>query len=85
MVSVAGHTVNQYAILITSKNAAMIPILLYILYKKKGKNISRAAKKVLTKAKNGKLLKRVKLRRKPIRNAYNKFRYNRLNRKRVGN
>ena len=73
--------------------AAMIPILLYILYKKKGKNISRAAKKVLGKAKTKRLLKKAermsltndKSRRRPIKNVYSKFRNRRLNRKRVGN
>jgi predicted membrane protein len=73
--------------------AAMIPILLYILYKKKGKDISRAAKKVIGKAKTKRLLKKAekmsrtgnKLRRRPIKNAYSKFRHRRLNRKRVGN
>jgi hypothetical protein len=73
--------------------AAMIPILLYILYKKKGKAISRAAKSMLGKAKTKRLLKKAekmsrtknKSRRKPIRNAYSKFRNSRLNRKRTGN
>ena len=36
----------------------MIPILLYILYKKKGKDISRAAKKVIGKAKTKRLLRK---------------------------
>jgi predicted membrane protein len=73
--------------------AAMIPILLYIIYKKKGKDISRAAKKVIGKAKTKRLLKKAekmsrtgnKLRRRPIKNAYSKFRHRRLNRRRVGN
>ena len=71
----------------------MIPILLYILYKKKGKDISRAAKRVLVKAKTKRLLRKAERmaraennpRRRPIRNAYSKFRNRRLNRKRVGN
>ena len=65
----------------------MIPILLYILYKKKGKDISRVAKKVLSKAKAKKLLKRAEnhSRRRSIKNVYSKFRNRRLYRKRVGN
>ena len=73
--------------------AAMIPILLYILYKKKGKDISRAAKKVLSKAKTKRMLKKaenmleynVGNKRKPIRNVYRKFRNRRFNRKRTRN
>ena len=69
----------------------MIPILLYIIYKKKGKGISRVAKKVLSKAKTKRLLKKAekrsraenKSRRRPIKNAYSKFRNRRLNRKRT--
>ena len=64
----------------------MIPILLYILYKKKGKDISRAAKKMLSKAKTKRLLKKVENmpeykvgnKRKPIRNVYRKFKNNRF-------
>ena len=71
--------------------AAMIPILLYILYKKKGKDISRATKRVLGKAKTKRLLRKAERmerakngsRRRPIRNAYSKFRNRRLNRKRT--
>ena len=73
--------------------AAMIPILLYILYKKKGKDISRAAKKMLGKAKAKRMLKRAermsrvenKTRRRPLKNVYSKFRNHRLNRKRTRN
>jgi hypothetical protein len=73
--------------------AAMIPILLYILYKKKGKDISRAAKKVIGKAKTKKLLRRTERmeraennpRRRPLKNVYSKFKNSRLNRKRTGN
>ena len=68
----------------------MIPILLYILYKKKGKDISRAAKKVIGKAKTKRLLRKAERMaraennpRRPIRNAYSKFRNRRLNRKRT--
>ena len=71
--------------------AAMIPILLYIIYKKKGKDISRVAKKVLSKAKTKRLMKKAeksarienKSRRRPIKNAYSKFRNRRFNRKRT--
>ena len=64
----------------------MIPILLYILYKKKGKNISRAAKKVLSKAKARKLLKKAEKisKRRVVKNVYRKFGRNRFNRKRAG-
>lgn len=64
----------------------MIPILLYILYKKKGKNISRAAKKVLSKAKARKLMKKAEKisKRKAVKNVYRKFGRNRFNRKRAG-
>ena len=73
----------------------MIPILLYILYKKKGKDISRAAKKMLSKAKAKRMLKKVEYmpeyeykagnKRKPIRNVYRKFKNNRFGRKRTRN
>ena len=75
----------------------MIPILLYILYKKKGKNISRAAKKMLSKAKAKRMLKKAENmsgnmpeymhgnKRKPIRNVYRKFRNRRFNRRRARN
>jgi hypothetical protein len=71
----------------------MIPILLYILYKKKGKDISRAAKRVLGKAKTKRLLRRAERmaraeknpRRRPLKNVYSKFKNSRLNRKRTGN
>ena len=75
----------------------MIPILLYILYKKKGKDISRAAKKMLSKAKAKRMLKKAESmsgnmpeymhrnKRKPIRNVYRKFRNRRFNRKRARN
>ena len=75
----------------------MIPILLYILYKKKGKDISRAAKKMLSKAKTKRLLKKAENmsgnipeymygnKRKPIRNVYRKFKNNRFGRKRTRN
>ena len=71
----------------------MIPILLYILYKKKGKDISRAAKKVLGKAKARRVLKKAEKasrtenrpRKRRIKNVYSKFRNRRLNRKRAGN
>lgn len=75
----------------------MIPILLYILYKKKGKNISRAAKKMLSKAKAKRMLKKAEKmsgnmpeymhgnKRKPIRNVYRKFKNNRFGRKRTRN
>ena len=67
----------------------MIPILLYILYKKKGKDISRAAKKVLGKAKARRVLKKAEKasrtenrpRKRRIKNVYSKFRNSRLNRK----
>ena len=70
----------------------MIPILLYILYKKKGKDISRAAKKMLGKAKAKRMLKRAEKmsraeksqRRRPLKNVYSKFRNRRLNRKGTG-
>ena len=64
----------------------MIPILLYFLYKKKGKDISRAAKKVLSKAKTRRALKKAEKsqKRRPLKNVYSKFRNRRLNRKRVG-
>ncbi len=64
----------------------MIPILLYILYKKKGKDISRAAKKVLSKAKARKLLKKAEKisKRRVVKNVYRKFGRNRFNRKRTG-
>ena len=71
----------------------MIPILLYILYKKKGKDISRAAKKVLGKAKARRVLKKAEKasrtenrpRKRRIKNVYSKFRNSRLNRKRARN
>lgn len=75
----------------------MIPILLYIIYKKKGKDISRAAKKMLSKAKARRMLKKAEKmsgnmpgnmrgnRRKPIRNVYRRFKNNRFNRKRARN
>ena len=75
----------------------MIPILLYILYKKKGKDISRAAKKMLSNAKARRMLKKAEKmsgdmpvnmrgnRRKPIRNVYRRFKNNRFNRKRARN
>ena len=63
----------------------MIPILLYILYKKKGKQISRTAKKVLSKAKPRKVLKKAEGGRRRIKNVYSKFRNRRFNRKRTGN
>ena len=75
----------------------MIPILLYILYKKKGKNISRAAKKMLSKAKAKRMLKKAEKmsgnipeymhgnKRKPIRNVYRKFKNNRFYRRRTRN
>lgn len=64
----------------------MIPLLLFILYKKKGKSISRAAKKMLGKAKARRMLKRRERnsRRRPLRNVYSKFKHNRLHRKRTG-
>ena len=70
----------------------MIPILLYILYKKKGKDISRAAKKMLGKAKAKRMLKRAekmsraenKTRRRPLKNVYSKFRNRRRYRKGTG-
>ena len=66
----------------------MIPILLYIIYKKKGKDISRAAKKVLGKAKARRVLKKAEKasmtenrpRKRRIKNVYSKFRNSRLNR-----
>lgn len=65
----------------------MIPILLYILYKKKGKNISRAAKKILGKAKVRRMIKRAETdtKKRSVRNVYRKFRNNRFNRKRARN
>ena len=65
----------------------MIPLLLFILYKKKGKSISRAAKKMLGKAKARRMLKKKEnnSRRRPLKNVYSKFRNRRLNRKRAGN
>ena len=71
----------------------MIPILLYILYKKKGKDISRAAKKVLGKAKTRRALRKAEKMsrravknkgRRPLKNVYSKFRNRRLNRKGTG-
>ncbi|GEM_PF-2380356 len=64
----------------------MIPLLLFILYKKKGKSISRAAKKMLGKAKARRMLKRRERnsKRRPLRNVYSKFKRNRLHRKRAG-
>lgn len=70
----------------------MIPILLYILYKKKGKDISRAAKKVIGKAKTKRLLRKAermsrvenKTRRRPLKNVYSKFRNRRRYRKGTG-
>ena len=67
----------------------MIPILLYILYKKKGKDISRAAKKVIGKAKTKRLLRKAermsrvenKTRRRSLKNVYSKFRNRRRYRK----
>ena len=69
----------------------MIPILLYIIYKKKGKAISRAAKSMLGKAKAKRLMKKAtkksrsenNSRRRHIKNVYSKFRNRRLNRKRT--
>ena len=62
----------------------MIPILLYILYKKKGKQISRTAKKVLSKANPRKVLKKTEGGKRRIKNVYSKFRNRRLNRKGTG-
>ena len=63
----------------------MIPLLLIYIYKKKGKNITRAAKKVLSNAKARKVLREAETDRKPIRNVYRKFRNRRFNRKRTRN
>lgn len=75
----------------------MIPILLYIIYKKKGKDISRAAKTMFSKAKARRMLKKAEKmygdmpinmpgnRRRPIRNVYRRFKNNRFNRKRARN
>lgn len=64
----------------------MIPLLLFILYKKKGKSISRAAKKMLGKAKARRMLKKREnnSRRRPLKNVYSKFKHNRFHRKRTG-
>ena len=61
----------------------MIPLLLIYIYKKKGKNITRAAKKVLSNAKARKVLREAETDRKPIRNVYRKFRNRRFNRRRT--
>ena len=63
----------------------MIPLLLIYIYKKKGKNITRAAKKVLSDAKARKVLRNAETDRKPIRNVYRKFRNRRFNRRRTRN
>jgi hypothetical protein len=63
----------------------MIPLLLIYIYKKKGKNITRAAKKVLSNAKARKVLRKAETDRKPIRNVYRKFRNRRFNRRRTRN
>ena len=64
----------------------MIPLLLFILYKKKGKSIARAAKKMLGKAKARRMLKKRETdsRKRLLRNVYSKFKRNRLHRKRTG-
>ena len=63
----------------------MIPLLLFILYKKKGKNITKAAKKMLSKAKTRRMLRKAETERNPKRNVYRKFRNRRFNRKRARN
>lgn len=63
----------------------MLPLLLIYIYKKKGKNISRVAKKVLGKAKAKRMLRKAENDRKPIGNVYRKFRNRRFNRKRTRN
>lgn len=63
----------------------MIPLLLFILYKKKGKNITRAAKKVLSKAKTKRMLRKAERETNPNRNVYRKFRNRRFYRKRIRN
>lgn len=63
----------------------MLPLLLIYLYKKRGKNISRAAKKMLSKAKAKRMLRKAQKERKPNRNVYRKFRNSRFNRKRARN
>ena len=63
----------------------MLPLLLIYIYKKKGKKISRAAKKVLGKAKAKRMLRKAENDRKPIGNVYRKFRNRRFNRKRIRN
>lgn len=65
----------------------MIPLLLFILYKKKGKSISRAAKKVLGKAKARRMLKKIEAdsKKRGIKNVYRRFKNNRFNRRRAGN
>ena len=63
----------------------MIPLLLIYIYKKKGKNITRAAKKVLSKAKAKRMLRKAQKERKPKRNVYHKFRNSRFNRRRTRN
>lgn len=63
----------------------MIPLLLIYIYKKKGKNITRAAKKVLSNAKARKVLRKAETDRKPIGNVYRKFRNRRFNRRRTRN
>ena len=63
----------------------MIPLLLIYIYRKKGKNISRAAKKVLGKAKARRLFRKAETDRKPIGNVYRKFRNRRFNRRRARN
>lgn len=63
----------------------MIPLLLIYIYKKKGKNITRAAKKVLSNAKARKVLRKAETDRKYIRNVYRKFRNRRFNRRRTRN
>lgn len=63
----------------------MIPLLLFILYKKKGKNITRAAKKVLSKAKTKRMLRKAERETNSNRNVYRKFRNRRFYRKRIRN
>jgi hypothetical protein len=63
----------------------MIPLLLFILYKKKGKKITQATKKILSKAKTKRMLRKAEKERNPKRNVYRKFRNRRFNRKRARN
>lgn len=65
----------------------MIPLLLFILYKKKGKSISRATKKMLGKAKARRMLKKIEAdsKKRGIKNVYRRFKNNRFNSRRVGN